>query len=66
MTMTMVDVGIMGMLVDHRRVDVPMRVRLGGVDPGLVIVLVVLVVAMRMAVGQGLVGVLVLVALAQV
>lgn len=64
--MTVVDVRIMRMPMDEPLVDVPVRVGLAGVRAGVVLVAVMIVVAMAVAVGQRLVGVLVLVALGQV
>ena len=65
MRVPVVYVRVVRVLMHHWGVDVPMRVRLGHVGPDLMVVLVMLVVAVRMAVGQGLVDVLVLVPLAQ-
>jgi hypothetical protein len=64
--MTMMDIGVVRMPVLQGRVSVPVGVRPGEVDLGLVMVPVVLVVHVPMAVLQGLVLVLVVVSLGQV
>ena len=64
--MTMVQVGIMRVPVHHRRVAVPMRMRLSGRIARLVIVLVVLVMDMTVLMFERLVRMVVIVSFDEV
>lgn len=66
MVVAVVNVGVMRVAVDKGRVPVRMRVGLAGIDPGIVLMLVVFVVAVHMIVFERLVLVLVNVQFGQV